>query len=295
MNREPGFSNKLLRYAQDSVKLKFSVYVFVIVHYICIAMAIITLTTDWSNNDFYTGAIKGLIYSKCPSANVVEITNNITSCHSADAAFVLRHAFHHFPAGTIHLLCVNGEITHDRIPLCVCYKGHFFIGDDTKAFSVLFDDEPETVFALKPDKFSISTFPELTIFAQAACMLANGAQPSDFGDDVTGQLPVLYLSPSFTANTISGSVIYIDSYQNAITDITRKLFYQVCGDRRFEIVLKHENNKITRISRTYSDVRDGELVAIFNSLGLLEIAQRNSRLAELFKIDRKTTVLVKVL
>lgn len=258
-------------------------------------MAIITLTTDWSNNDFYTGAIKGLIYSQCPSASVVEITNNITSCHSADAAFVLRNVFHHFPAGTIHLLCINGEITHDRIPLCVCYRGHFFIGDDVKAFSVLFDDEPDAVFALNPEKFSISTFPELTIFAQAACMLANGAQPADLGADVSGELPVLHLSPSYSADTISGSVIYIDSYQNAITDITKEMFYQVCGKRRFEIVVKHENHKITSISRTYSDVPEGYLVAIFNSLGLLEIAMRNARLAEMLKIERKTPIFVKAI
>ena len=38
MNREPGFSNKLLKYVQDSVKHKFSVYVFGIVSYICIVM-----------------------------------------------------------------------------------------------------------------------------------------------------------------------------------------------------------------------------------------------------------------
>ena len=34
-------------------------------------MTIVTLTTDWKSNDYYVGAIKGKILSKCSDIQVV--------------------------------------------------------------------------------------------------------------------------------------------------------------------------------------------------------------------------------
>ena len=258
-------------------------------------MAIITLTTDWRNDDFYVGAIKGRILSQCPDATIVDITHKIESYKSAHAAFILRGTFPHFPAGTIHLLCTNSEISEKRIPLCISYKGQFFIGCDTSAMKVMFSEQPEKVVVLSPQQFVNSTFPELTILAQAACMLANGALPDDIGVDATDEYSILELSPSCTSDSISGHVIYIDSYKNIITDITREQFESVCGNRKFEVVVKNETYTITHISRTYSEVRTGELVALFNSLGLLEIAMRDAFLATLANIECNNPVLVKIL
>ena len=256
-------------------------------------MPIITLTTDWRNDDFYVGAMKGRIYTRCPEAKVIDITHKIEGYKSAHAAFILRGTYPYFPEGTIHLLCTNGEITPARLPVCICHRGHRFIGADASAFRVLFDVQPEKVIALDPSRFRISTFPELSVFAEAACMLANGVLPDDLGTDITDDYSILELSPSCTSDSISGNVIYIDSYKNIITDISRELFESVCGGRRFEIVVKNDIYKIMHISRTYSEVRTGELLAIFNSLGLLEIAMRDAYLATLANIECNNSVLIK--
>ena len=258
-------------------------------------MAVITLTTDWRNDDFYVGAMKGRILSQCPGATIVDITHKIESYKSAHAAFILRGTFPHFPAGTIHLICTNSEVSDKRIPVCISYKGQYFIGCDMSALKVMFAEQPEKVVVLSPEKFANSTFPELTILAPAACMIANGASPDDIGIDATDEFSIMELSPSCTADTISGSVIYIDSYKNLITDITRGMFESVGNRRRFEIVVKNDTYKINEINRTYSGVRTGDLLALFNSMGLLEIAIRDAYLADLAKIECNTPVLVKFL
>ena len=256
-------------------------------------MAIITLTTDWRNDDFYVGAIKGRIFTRCPGVNVVDITHKIEGYKSAHAAFILRGTYPYFPEGTIHLLCTNSEITQARLPICICHNGHFFVGADSSAFRVLFDDKPNKVIVLDPGKFRLSTFPELSVFTEAACMLANGVPPDDLGTDITEDFPILNLSPSCTADTISGSVIYIDSYKNLITDITIGQFESIRNGRKFEIVVKNDTYKISNISMKYSDVRSGELLALFNSLGLLEIAMRDAYLASLANIECNNSVLIK--
>ncbi|MDP4189503.1 MAG: SAM-dependent chlorinase/fluorinase, partial [Bacteroidota bacterium] len=72
-------------------------------------MSIITLTTDWSQNDYYLGALKGKIYSLCSGAVVVDITHQIPSFDLSQAAFILKNSFPFFPKKTVHLIGVNSE------------------------------------------------------------------------------------------------------------------------------------------------------------------------------------------
>lgn len=256
-------------------------------------MPIITLTTDWRTDDYYIGAIKGHIYKKCPDAKIIDITHKIEGFKSAHAAFILRGAYPYFPEGTIHLLCTNSEITQENFPICICHNGQYFIGTDSRAFGVMFAEKPTKVIGINPiNGLTLSTFPELTIFAEAACMLANGMPVDDLGIDLTNEYSALNLQPSVSHNSISGNVIYIDSYYNVITDITKEMFYETCKKRKFEISVKNDIYTVNRISETYSDVEKGELVAIFNSLGLLEIAMRNTYFAKLANIDGTSKVYV---
>lgn len=41
-------------------------------------MAIITLTTDFGEKDYYAGALKGAIYSELGSVNLIDITHSVS-------------------------------------------------------------------------------------------------------------------------------------------------------------------------------------------------------------------------
>ncbi len=249
-------------------------------------MAIITLTSDWQNDDFYVAAMKGHIYSQCPDARIIDITHRINGFSSADTAFVLKGSYRHFPEGTIHIICTNSEVSDTAPPLCVCHRGQYFIGADVRAFSVMFGTQPDHVFRLNSGNgLQNSTFPELTIFAQAACLIANGTPIEQLGDDITDSFSTIQLAPRSTSDLIAGNVLYIDSYKNVISNIGRKWFSEVAHGRNFRITFKNNIYITEKIMRTYSDVETGEFVALFNSLGLLELAIRNGRLAEMANID----------
>ena len=66
--------------------------------------------------------------------------------------------------------------------------------------------------------------------------------------------------------------IYIDSYGNVITNITKSLFQQVRKGRSFTILFRSSAYAITKISRKYSQVPEGEKIALFGSSEHLEIA-----------------------
>jgi hypothetical protein len=138
-----------------------------------------------------------------------------------------------------------------------------------------------------------SSFPELTIFAEAASFLINGGKMEQLGPELLTQTRHVQFMPAIDDNDITGNVIYIDSYQNIITNISHDLFKQVGKKRRFTITVKSETYSVNGLSNSYSEVDVGEMLALFNSLGLLEIAMRNARMAELIDIKINSPVTVK--
>ena len=54
--------------------------------------------------------------------------------------------------------------------------------------------------------------------------------------------------PAIDESVINGSVVYIDSYKNAITNISRELFDQIGKGRPFEIFVQSNHNRIDRLN-----------------------------------------------
>ncbi len=243
---------------------------------------LITLTTDMGDRDYYVSAVKGTLYRLLPGVTVVDITHHIPPFDIAQASFVLRNAYRHFPQGSIHLIGVNPEAIKRKSPfdmreevlhVVVEKDGHYFIGADNGIFSLLFDTPPDRVFEITVDTGADSAvFPARSVFAPVACMLASGAPLEEIGLPLESLRERATFRPVVEADMLKGTIIYIDTYGNVIANITRDLFEQVRRNRNFTIYFRREDYEITEISQTYGDVPEGEKVGLFNASGHLEIA-----------------------
>lgn len=238
-------------------------------------MPLVTLTTDMGIKDHYVGAVKGSILSICPEATIIDISHKIQPFNLRHAAFVLQNAWLHFPPKTVHVVSVGGSAQADKPYIALEYQGHYFIGSDNGLFSLALEDAPVSAVVLDIDPNSCHTFPERSILAPAAAHLAKNGDMAELGpprEKLRRQMQVMPVSgPDF----IRGHVIYIDAYGNAICNITRSLFESVANGRSYSIFLSGRRYKISRISRTYTDKAEGEIVAVFNEGGYLEIAINN--------------------
>ncbi len=251
-------------------------------------MSIITLTSDWSTSDFYVGAVKGKLLSRCGTSHIIDISHKIQSFNTTQAAFVVRNAYPNFPLGTIHLLFVNTEPSPEKPCLAVKANGHIFIGTDNGVFSLIIGENAEKIIKLPLN--TSNPHSALDVFCDAAAQLANGADISELGTELDTFHVRMQFRPTIENQTLTGSVIYVDSYQNAVTNISRDLFKKVSQNRNFEIYVQSKHYKITSISNKYSDVPVGELLALFNSVDLLEIAINNGNVARLLNLDTNSTV-----
>ncbi|MCK9611575.1 MAG: SAM-dependent chlorinase/fluorinase [Bacteroidales bacterium] len=245
-------------------------------------MAIITLTTDWGISDHYIAAVKGLIISRLPGAMIVDISHAIEKFSISHAAYVLEHSYKNFPDGSIHIVGVDFQIeikedddydpeTIEVYHAIVCYNKHYFVGLNNGIFTLLCNNNPDKIIKISaPPKMKSFIFPAYTIYAGIACEIASGTPVDKLGVEKKKLFFVNKFKPAIQNDSISGIVAYIDSYGNAITNISMDEFEEVRGKRNFAIYFR--NHTITKISRNYSEETGGELMALFGSSGMLEIA-----------------------
>jgi S-adenosylmethionine hydrolase len=255
-------------------------------------MRIITLTSDWNNDDYYVASLKGKLISRCPNIRIVDLSHKVKPFKSAEAAFLIRNSFRSFPEGSIHIIAVNTEPVKGRELLAALVDGHYFICADNGIVGML-GAKPEQVIVI-PDKEEqqASTFTAVSHFADIACGLAEGSALDELGIPAdTYEIPAP-IKPTLGENTITGSVRYIDTYENAITNISKEFFERSGKGRPFKIFVQSKHYMLDTINEKYNESPDGELLAIFNSLGLMEIAIRNGNAGGLLKLTTDSTIRV---
>jgi S-adenosylmethionine hydrolase len=241
-------------------------------------MAIITLTTDMGLGDYYVAAVKGAILRELPQVTIVDITHDIPKFDILKGAYNLKCAYKCFPEGSIHIVGINSleemmadikTVSH----IAIKASGHYFIGADTGIFSLILDMVPDEIVELNLLKEPlVPTFPTQDVFAKAACHIARGGTLEVIGKKIPEIKRMFMHSAIAQDNNITGHVIYIDSYGNIITNITKKLFEEVGKKRSFSIALRNRRVDISSISKRYNQVPESEAAALFNQADYLEIA-----------------------
>jgi hypothetical protein len=253
-------------------------------------MPVITLTTEWRPDDIYYGIIKGKLISMCPGTTIIDNAGNIPAFNISHASFIIRNTYGSYPEGTVHIICVHSEAHKDQDYLVVRAKGHYFIGTDNGIFNLILNSEPDEVIKIDHD----SDPDELQIFAKAAADIISGKSPEELGKRVKSVQERLPLRATIEKNVIIGSIIFIDSYGNAISNITREIFYRVFENKPYRILVQSNKNYTDSISGKYSDVPVGELLARFNQLDLLEISINGADVSELLSLSVGSVVRVDI-
>jgi len=252
---------------------------------------VITLTTDFGQMDGYVGAMKGVILSICPRAEMVDITHQIRPQAVQQAAYVLSTAAAYFPAGTVHLVVVDPGVGSERRPVAVQTERATYVGPDNGVLSLALHLDParQAVHLTRPRyrRSSISTtFHGRDIFAPAAAHLACGVAVEELGKTFPvsdlASLPIPQPEPQPGGGWLC-TILHIDRFGNLITNFRP-------SPHQCAIRVGAGGRWIDRISATFSDVAPGDLVAYAGSSGYLEIAVREGSAASHLSLDAGDSV-----
>jgi S-adenosyl-L-methionine hydrolase (adenosine-forming) len=246
-------------------------------------MPILTLTSDTGNQDFISGAVKGILLQTTASRfNLVDITHDLTPFNLPHAAYICRNVLKNFQPGSYHAILVNLFGQKKDYLLAVQKNDQCFFCADNGLVSMMLDDAPDEVIALPFDKkYPKNILGIASLVGDTLNRLQSGSTLNELGNPFPGYQQKNNLKPMSGPNWLEGQVIFTDHFENVIINITREVFEEHRRGRSFKIVFKRDEI-IGRLSETYGDVPEGEKLALFNAAGYLEIAINQGNAAGLF-------------
>ena len=147
---------------------------------------LITLTTDFGLADHFVGTMKGVILGIAPTAQIVDITHEVTPFAIREGAFAIAQAYPLLPAAKRFMSSLSIRVSApSRRPILVEAAGQYFIAPDNGVLSMVYSREKHKARHITAGKYFLpnvsNTFHGRDIFAPVAAHLANGVTPAQFG------------------------------------------------------------------------------------------------------------------
>ena len=237
--------------------------------------AIITLTSDFGPASPYVAQMKGVILSICRDATLVDLSNGVRPQNIREGAVMLADAAPRFPPGTIHVAVVDPGVGTARRLVFVEIGSQQYLAPDNGLLSLLASHQrPTRIIALENSQFWLvkqsATFQGRDILAPVAAHLASGVDPSQLGSPRDELVMLDWPQPRKVARGISGEVLYVDSFGNIISNITREQLAALGSHASMTIEVG--GRQIRGLVQSYGAAMTGECVALLDSQGRLEIA-----------------------
>jgi len=240
---------------------------------------IITLTTDFGADNFYVAEMKAAILRVFRQATLVDVTHSVPPQEISVASWLLLRTIQAFDPGAVHICVVDPGVGSDRRIAAIEIARQVVIAPDNGLFGVLRRLNIDRAYAIENQALFgsghyFNTFHGRDIMAPVAAHLMNGVSLSDVGSSVDADslLSLEESEPNIGQGNISGRVVYLDAFGNAITNIRRSA---VPSFAMGDIVIQVGSQSIAGIRSTYSDGSAGDLIALFGSSDLLELAVVN--------------------
>ncbi len=235
---------------------------------------VVTLTTDFGLQDPYVGIVHGVILGRAPAARVVDLCHAIPPQSVERATFFLAHARAYFPVGTVHVAVVDPGVGSTRRILVAEDQGSAFLAPDNGLLDGVLGAGAR-VRALDVERFALPgasrTFHGRDVFAPAAAAIASGLAPLEagFGPEVA-PLRGPVRNARVEGDRGAAAVLFADHFGNLVLDVRAEELEPDPSAWCVDL-----DGRDLPVRGTYADAAPGEMLALVDSFGALEIAVRD--------------------
>ena len=248
-------------------------------------MRVVTLITDFGNQDYYAAELKGALLSASNQVSIIDVSHSIQSYDIVQAAFFLTSVYAKFPKGTIHIISVFNYYDEEVEHIALERDGYFFLAPNNGVLSLLFEDiQEEEVFRIEFKNGHIAAK-----LGHAVGVISHGLSLSELGSHPREFTRKMGIQPVITSSQIRATIIHIDHYENVVVNLTSRLFEKIRDGRAFSLYYK-QTEPITRISNNYGDAPVGETLCLFNSAEYLEIAVNMGKASSMYNLNKDETI-----
>lgn len=266
-----------------------------------LAHSIICFTSDFGISDTWVGVCHAVIYRACPQVRVVDMAHDIPPFDIRKAAAVAAAGVWQLP-DAIHLVVADPGVGGGRRDLVlVTAGGSVLVGPDNgvllpatwrgggidRAYSI---DTSHIDFQVP-----LATFHARDVLAPAAALLACGVESSAFcvPIDPSTLAPAPFSRGHAEGDVFVAEVIDFDRFGSIRISMSEEDMVSLGADRsRLEIALGHSRIDVPFVG-TFSDVGEGEPLALIDSSGWLTVAVRLGSAAERYGVEPGTATHVR--
>lgn len=261
-------------------------------------MALVTLLSDFGSASGYPAAMKAVILSLCPTAQIVDISHDVERHHVRAGAFLLWMVVPYFPEKTVHCAVVDPGVGTARRALVIESGGQLFVGPDNGLLIPAAErlGEP-TIYSIENTKYfrgpASATFHGRDIFAPVAAHLANELAPKELGPQISNYTKLSFGEGVRRGRVLEGEIIYIDTFGNLITNIPGELIKDIASGTSLVVEVSRKVASARR-AHAYGEVEPHELIVTIGSHGQVEIATNLDNAAQRLRAHLGETVLIKL-
>jgi S-adenosylmethionine hydrolase len=246
----------------------------------------IALLTDFGTRDPYVAAMKGVLASRTAEP-LHDLTHDIAPYDVLGAACFLGTVVRYWPVGTIFVCIVDPGVGTARRIVAVEEEGRLFLAPDNGLLTFVWNGG--RAYSVENDALFLpggsNTFHGRDRFAPVAAALADGIALEEVGPPVETITTLPYTPPSYGDVVVRGTVVAVDRFGNAITDIeAARIPFAPFALQVHDVVLD-------RVEENYGDAAPGPFL-IVGSTGCIEISIANASAAERLHLRRLDRVAI---
>jgi hypothetical protein len=238
----------------------------------------IALITDFGENDYFVGTLKGVIKKINPLADVIDVCHGVPSYFIQGGSYVLEKTYPFFPAGAIFLAVVDPGVGTRRKLLLATAAGFSFIAPDNGILTpilklvsglVVREIDKEKYFLISGS----STFEARDRMAPVAAHLSKGVAAAELGSETSEYVVNQdYYPQQIQPDRIEGRIIHVDKFGNMISNVPGKWLFEKLlahGSQNFKVLINDQ--EIGEYRQNYASAGSLPFLLI-GSHGNLEIA-----------------------
>ena len=218
----------------------------------------------------------------------IEITSRIEPFDIVEAAYLSSMVFEDFAEGSIHILASNVVATSFEGHLAAYYKGHFFLAPDNGVLSLIFGEGFNEYYLISTDSYEQKIqkvyLPFINRLLKANSLDEVASKADKFNTKTR-------INPVMDGEELRGTVLFVDHFGNAYTNIRKEEFDEFVGARGYIINLG-VHTSVSQISENFADVKEGDPLCYFSDHGHLVVSIKKSSAERLLNFRKYKPLII---
>lgn len=255
-------------------------------------MSVITLLSDFGADSHYLASFRGALLQSEIDLPFIEITSRVEPFDIVEAAYLSSMVYNDFSKNSIHILATNVVATSFKGHLAAFFNGHFFIAPDNGILTLIFGEQFSNYYRIPTDQYVQKIqkvyLPFISKLVDANFQLDQVAEKTDKIDTKTR------INPVKDDKELRGTVLFVDHFGNAYTNVSKAEFDQFVSDGSYSISVG-SHTQLGSISNNFTDVQEGDPLGYFSDHGYLVIAIKKSSAKQLLNLRKYKPIIIEKL